>query len=93
MQQCFIRQEYGAINSLEDKNPYFHVVERCGSLVLASRLFLSYAPMILANTGGNSDGSAYPIRENIDRKRFLLFFIGTNVPGVWLWYCYRDVSQ
>lgn len=29
--------------------------------------------MSLANKGGNSDASAYPIHENIGRKRFLLF--------------------
>lgn len=75
------------------KIPYFHVVERCGSFILASRLFLPYAPMSLANVDGNHDGSAYPVYEYIDRKRFLLFFICTNIPGVWLWYCYAEVSQ
>lgn len=69
------------------KNPYLHVVERCGSFISARRLCLPYAPLSLANTGGNSDGRAYPVREDIDRKRFLLFVICTNIPGVWLWYC------
>lgn len=69
------------------KNPYCHVVERCGSFILASRLCFPYGPMSLANTGGNSDESAYPIHEDIDRKMFLLVFMCTNIPGVWLWCC------
>lgn len=57
----------------KEKNPYFRVVERHRSLISASRL-LPYAPMSLANTSGNSGGSAYPIWEDIDRKRFFAVF-------------------
>lgn len=35
---------------------------------------MPYALRSVGNTHGNSDVSAYPIHENIDRKRFLLFF-------------------
>jgi len=35
---------------------------------------LPYAPTSVGNTDGNSDVTAYPVHENINRERLLLFF-------------------